>query len=83
VDYSDQGVEHDNINVLVLGGRIVGAELAHELIGAFIQCSLQRRGAPPASKSDLRPPFLFLGSFFSLNAAGQIQYACASRQEMT
>jgi ribose 5-phosphate isomerase RpiB len=24
------------MNVLVLGGRIVGAELAHELIGAFL-----------------------------------------------
>src|SRR5215468_7394936 len=31
-----QGVEHDNMNVLVLGGRIVGAELARELIGAFL-----------------------------------------------
>jgi len=32
-----QGVEHDNMNVLVLGGRIVGVELAHELIGAFLK----------------------------------------------
>ena len=31
-----QGVEHDDMNVLVLGGRIVGAELACELIGAFL-----------------------------------------------
>jgi transaldolase/glucose-6-phosphate isomerase len=31
-----QGVEHDNMNVLVLGGRIVGVELARELIGAFL-----------------------------------------------
>jgi transaldolase / glucose-6-phosphate isomerase len=31
-----QGVEHDDMNVLVLGGRIVGVELAHELIGAFL-----------------------------------------------
>src|SRR5215510_8268936 len=31
-----QGVEHDDMNVLVLGGRIVGAELARELIGAFL-----------------------------------------------
>src|SRR5262249_9358495 len=31
-----QGVEHDDMNVLVLGGRIVGTELARELIGAFL-----------------------------------------------
>jgi len=31
-----QGVEHDDMNVLVLGGRIVGIELAHELIEAFL-----------------------------------------------
>jgi transaldolase / glucose-6-phosphate isomerase len=31
-----QGVEHDDMNVLVLGGRIVGVELACELIGAFL-----------------------------------------------
>jgi transaldolase/glucose-6-phosphate isomerase len=31
-----QGVEHDDMNVLVLGGRVVGVELAHELIHAFL-----------------------------------------------
>jgi transaldolase/glucose-6-phosphate isomerase len=31
-----QGVEHDNMNVLVLGGRVIGIELAHELIRAFL-----------------------------------------------
>ena len=31
-----QGVEHDDMNVLVLGGRIVGVALARELIGAFL-----------------------------------------------
>ena len=31
-----QGVEHDDMNVLVLGGRIVGAELGCELVGAFL-----------------------------------------------
>ena len=30
-----QGVEHDHMNVLVLGGRVVGEELAHELVRAF------------------------------------------------
>ena len=32
-----QGVEHDNMNVLCLGGRIVGTELASELVLAFLQ----------------------------------------------
>lgn len=31
-----QGVEHDNMNVLCLGARIVGVELAKELVKAFI-----------------------------------------------
>lgn len=31
-----QGVEHDDMNVLVLGGRIVGVELAKELVDTFL-----------------------------------------------
>jgi ribose 5-phosphate isomerase B len=31
-----QGVEHDNINVLVLGSRIVGVALAQDLVKAFL-----------------------------------------------
>ena len=31
-----QGVEHDDMNVLVLGGRIIGPELARELVNAFV-----------------------------------------------
>jgi ribose 5-phosphate isomerase B len=31
-----QGVEHDDMNVLVLGSRVVGSELARELTRAFV-----------------------------------------------
>lgn len=31
-----QGVEHDDMNVLCLGDRIVGVELARELVRAFV-----------------------------------------------
>ena len=31
-----QGVEHDDMNVLCLGARVIGPELAHELVGAFL-----------------------------------------------
>ena len=31
-----QGVEHDDTNVLVLGSRIIGTELARELVRAFL-----------------------------------------------
>ena len=31
-----QGVEHDDMNVLVLGGRVVGGALAAELVRAFV-----------------------------------------------
>ena len=34
-----QGVEHDNMNVLCLGARIVGVELAAELVNAFLKAS--------------------------------------------
>jgi len=31
-----QGVEHDDMNVLVLGARIIGSEVAFELVRAFV-----------------------------------------------
>ena len=31
-----QGVEHDNMNVLVLGSRVIGVETAHECVYAFL-----------------------------------------------
>jgi RpiB/LacA/LacB family sugar-phosphate isomerase len=31
-----QGVEHDDMNVLVLGSRVIGLEMAHELVLAFL-----------------------------------------------
>jgi ribose 5-phosphate isomerase B len=31
-----QGVEHDNMNVLVLGARIIAADLAHDLVWLFL-----------------------------------------------
>jgi ribose 5-phosphate isomerase B len=32
-----QGVEHDDMNVLCIGGRIIGSELAFEIIDAFLR----------------------------------------------
>jgi RpiB/LacA/LacB family sugar-phosphate isomerase len=42
-----QGVEHDDMNVLVLGGRIIGAGLARDLVRAFVAAtfSLEERHA--------------------------------------
>lgn len=34
-----QGVEHDNMNVLVLGSRVIGPETARELVHAFLAAS--------------------------------------------
>lgn len=36
-----QGVEHDNMNVLCLGSRVIGVELAHELVEAFIKAHFE------------------------------------------
>jgi len=32
-----QGVEHDDMNVVVLGARIIGSELAFEVVDAFVR----------------------------------------------
>ena len=32
-----QGVEHDDMNVLVLGARVIGASLAEELVRVFLE----------------------------------------------
>ncbi|HJZ12232.1 MAG TPA: ribose 5-phosphate isomerase B [Acidobacteriota bacterium] len=34
-----QGVEHDDMNVLVLGGRVIGLEMAKELVRAFVSAN--------------------------------------------
>jgi transaldolase/glucose-6-phosphate isomerase len=61
-----QGVEHDDMNVLVLGGRVVGVELARELIEAFLNA--QFTGAPRrlrrlAKLTALENPLRALGLF--------------------
>jgi RpiB/LacA/LacB family sugar-phosphate isomerase len=37
-----QGVEHDHMNVLVLGGRVIGEKLAHELVEAFVGAKMSQ-----------------------------------------
>jgi RpiB/LacA/LacB family sugar-phosphate isomerase len=37
-----QGVEHDDMNVLVLGGRIIGVELAYEIVRAYLNASFSQ-----------------------------------------
>lgn len=40
-----QGVEHDNMNVLVLGARIIGSALAYEVVSAFLNAHFQSNTA--------------------------------------
>jgi ribose 5-phosphate isomerase B len=37
-----QGVEHDDMNVLVLGARVIGSALALELVDRFLGASFSR-----------------------------------------
>src|SRR5208337_3305373 len=37
-----QGVEHDNMNVLVLGSRVIGVKLAEDLVKAFLGAEFTR-----------------------------------------
>ncbi|HEY2455790.1 MAG TPA: ribose 5-phosphate isomerase B [Candidatus Acidoferrum sp.] len=39
-----QGVEHDNINILVLGSRVVGEKLAEDLVRAFLGAKFTNEG---------------------------------------
>ncbi len=39
-----QGVEHDNMNVLCLGARIIGEETAKELVYAFVNAKFINEG---------------------------------------
>ena len=34
-----QGVEHDDMNVIVLGARVIGSELAFECVDAFVKAA--------------------------------------------
>jgi ribose 5-phosphate isomerase B len=36
-----QGVEHDNMNVLCLGSRVIGSALAQELVDAFLSAQFE------------------------------------------
>ena len=36
---SHQGVEHDDMNVLCLGGRIIGEDLSKEIVTSFLQAT--------------------------------------------
>ena len=38
-----QGVEHDDMNVLCLGARIIGGELAREVVTAFLRAQFSGR----------------------------------------
>jgi len=40
-----QGVEHDNMNVLCLGARIIGVEVAKEIVQAFIKAEYLNKGS--------------------------------------
>lgn len=37
-----QGVEHDSMNVMCLGSRVIGAEVCRELVRAFVGASFQQ-----------------------------------------
>lgn len=38
---AEQGVQHDDMNVMVLGGRVIGSELAKDLARRFVEAKFQ------------------------------------------
>jgi ribose 5-phosphate isomerase B len=49
-----QAVEHDGVNVLCLGGRVIGSEVAAEIVEAFLraQISMEERHVRRRAKVD-------------------------------
>lgn len=47
-----QGVEHDNMNVLCIGARVIGPELAREIVLAFLHANFV--GNEPGQERHLR-----------------------------
>jgi ribose 5-phosphate isomerase B len=49
-----QGVEHDAVNVLCLGGRVIGSEVAAEIVAAFLAAvvSMEERHVRRRAKVD-------------------------------
>jgi ribose 5-phosphate isomerase B len=49
-----QGVEHDDVNVLCLGGRVIGPELAAEIVATFLaaEVSFEERHVRRRAKTD-------------------------------
>ncbi|HZU61193.1 MAG TPA: RpiB/LacA/LacB family sugar-phosphate isomerase, partial [Solirubrobacteraceae bacterium] len=37
-----QAVEHDGLNVLCLGGRVIGVEVAAEIVAAFLRATVSQ-----------------------------------------
>ena len=81
-----QGVEHDDMNVLVLGGRVVGTELACELVRPFLNARfsgdgrhLRRLAKMTALENPLRALHLYGQSVWldhirrSLMTSGELQ----------
>jgi len=49
-----QGVEHDDMNIVVIGSRVTGIEVAKEITKAFLGGKVQwRRASPAATKQGL------------------------------
>ena len=44
-----QAVEHDDLNVMCLGARVIGPALARTLVEAFLAADVLGRGSPPAT----------------------------------
>jgi ribose 5-phosphate isomerase B len=47
-----QGVEHDEMNVLCIGARIIGSELAREIVSAFLEARFE--GQDPGQERHAR-----------------------------
>ena len=50
-----QGVEHDHMNVLVLGARVIADHVAYELVRAFVGAKESRKSGISGGSQRLTP----------------------------
>ncbi|MBI3089282.1 MAG: bifunctional transaldolase/phosoglucose isomerase [Candidatus Tectomicrobia bacterium] len=78
-----QGVEHEDMNVLALGGRIIGAALAREIVTSFLNASFQaeeRHLRRVAKITQIEERWLGAGARQPLGGAGRMDRIAKVRE---
>jgi ribose 5-phosphate isomerase B len=76
-----QGVEHDDMNVLVLGARIIGPSLAYDLVHTFVGASFQAK--EPSFQRRFRKVLAIEAKYLHENRSGGPSRVIASESSIS